>query len=85
MKRWRTLLWPSVATAVALAILLSLGTWQLTRRTEKADILAALERGIAASPIELDSASRVVIPHLTTQARRSPQSLEYESRPAEQG
>ncbi len=51
MSRWRTLLWPTVASAVALAILLSLGFWQLQRRGEKEAVLSALERGIAATPL----------------------------------
>lgn len=54
MTRWRTLLWPGIAASVALAILLSLGTWQLQRRGEKEAILAALERGIGARPLSLD-------------------------------
>ncbi len=53
MSRWRTLLWPTVAASIALAILLSLGTWQLLRRGEKEATLAALERGIHAQPAPL--------------------------------
>jgi len=53
MNRWRMLLWPGLATLVALAILLSLGNWQLQRRTEKEAMLGALERALTASPVPL--------------------------------
>jgi surfeit locus 1 family protein len=53
MSRWRALLWPTIAAAVALAILLSLGTWQLQRRGEKEAVLAALESGIEATPLPI--------------------------------
>jgi surfeit locus 1 family protein len=41
--RWRSLIAPGFATLVALAILLSLGTWQLQRRAWKADLIARVE------------------------------------------
>ena len=53
MSPWRALLWPGVAASIALAILLSLGVWQLRRMGEKEAILAALERGIDAKPLQL--------------------------------
>ncbi len=56
MSRWRALLWPTVAAMVALAILLSLGTWQLQRRGEKEATLAALTRGIDATPLAVAAA-----------------------------
>jgi surfeit locus 1 family protein len=40
--RFATLLWPFVAFLVALAILLSLGFWQLERRAWKEDLLAQI-------------------------------------------
>ncbi|MGL4242199.1 MAG: SURF1 family protein [Beijerinckiaceae bacterium] len=55
MSAFRKLLWPGVATAVALAILLSLGTWQMFRRLEKGDMLAALNNAITARPTALDA------------------------------
>lgn len=56
MNRWRSLLWPSIAASAALAILLSLGFWQLARRSDKEAILSALERGITSEPQALDPA-----------------------------
>ena len=56
MSRWRALLWPTVAAMVALAILLSLGTWQLQRRGEKEATLTALTRGIDATPLAVAAA-----------------------------
>ncbi len=50
MSRWRALLWPTVAASAALAILVSLGTWQLQRRSEKEATLSALEASIGAAP-----------------------------------
>jgi surfeit locus 1 family protein len=57
MSRWRKVLWPGVATLIALAILVSLGTWQLSRRVEKEAVLAALERGAQADPLPLEAAA----------------------------
>lgn len=42
-RRWGTLLAPGLATLAALAILLSLGVWQLERREWKNDLLARIE------------------------------------------
>ena len=39
---WRVLLAPAIATAVALAILVTLGTWQLERKTWKENLLGAI-------------------------------------------
>lgn len=41
--RWRALLAPGLATLVALAILMSLGVWQLERRTWKEGLIAQIE------------------------------------------
>lgn len=54
MNALRRLLWPTLATAIALAILLSLGFWQLARSTEKNLMLDGLTRAITANPINLD-------------------------------
>jgi surfeit locus 1 family protein len=45
----------SLAVLLALAILLGLGGWQLQRRAEKAEQLAALERSITAEPLPLSA------------------------------
>jgi surfeit locus 1 family protein len=50
LSNWRKLLWPGFATSIALAILVSLGTWQLNRRAEKTAQLAALEAALTATP-----------------------------------
>jgi surfeit locus 1 family protein len=55
MNRWRILLWPALATGVALGILLSLGTWQLLRLYDKKAILFGLEASISAVPKPLTS------------------------------
>ncbi len=39
----RSLLWPGLATLMALAILLALGTWQLQRLAWKGDLIARIE------------------------------------------
>ncbi|MGL5114305.1 MAG: SURF1 family protein [Beijerinckiaceae bacterium] len=54
MTHWRVILWPGLATLTALAILLTLGTWQLTRKGEKEALLAALELARTAPPLSLD-------------------------------
>ena len=59
MSRRRALLWPTVAAAAVLAILLSLGAWQLQRRGEKEAVLAALTRGIDATPIAVADLRRL--------------------------
>ena len=49
----RRLLWPSAFTAVTLAALLALGTWQLHRREWKTALLADIDRGEAAPAVPL--------------------------------
>lgn len=47
--RWfRPLLWPSVATAIALAILIGLGIWQIERLHWKLDLIARIDARMAA-------------------------------------
>ena len=55
MKTARLLLWPGLATLVALALLLALGIWQIQRKAQKEDLLAALDRAATAEPLALDS------------------------------
>jgi surfeit locus 1 family protein len=49
----RKLLWPGLATLIALGILLSLGFWQLMRLQEKTSVLARLEDATGAVPKDL--------------------------------
>jgi surfeit locus 1 family protein len=54
----RGLLVPSIATLIALAILLALGTWQLQRKTWKEDLIETLTRRLGAPPIDLPPPSQ---------------------------
>jgi surfeit locus 1 family protein len=56
MNRLRVILWPMLATLVALSILLMLGTWQLKRKQEKEAMLSALAAAVSAVPLVLGSA-----------------------------
>lgn len=49
----RSLIWPGVFALAALAILLSLGVWQLQRLAWKEGLLARLESRMAAAPVAL--------------------------------
>ncbi|WP_158747601.1 SURF1 family protein [Acidisphaera sp. L21] len=51
--RARTLLVPAMATLVMLAVLLSLGVWQLQRLQWKLGILAEIDRAEASAPVPL--------------------------------
>jgi surfeit locus 1 family protein len=61
--RWRILLWPGLATAIALGILLSLGVWQLNRRAGKEALLGALNASLTATPLALatDAVERIKV------------------------
>ncbi len=48
---WRDLIAPGLASLIALAILLSLGTWQIERRTWKEDLIARIVRQTKAEPV----------------------------------
>ena len=48
---WRSLLWPFVFTCAALAVLVSLGLWQLQRLAWKEAVLAQIEARAGASPV----------------------------------
>lgn len=53
LSRWRPLLAPGLATLVALAILLGLGTWQLQRKAWKEEVIARIETRSRAEPGEI--------------------------------
>ena len=50
---WRSLLAPAVASAVAFAILVSLGLWQFERRNWKEGLVAAIESRAHGTPVEV--------------------------------
>lgn len=52
-RRFRPRLVPSIATLVALVILVGLGTWQMERLAWKTDLIRRVEAGLAADPIDL--------------------------------
>lgn len=49
------LLWPTVAAAAALALLLSLGTWQLQRKAWKDGLIAQISARVRVEPIPLEA------------------------------
>jgi surfeit locus 1 family protein len=49
----RRLLWPGLMTAVMLAVLLGLGTWQVHRLAWKTDLLARIDRAESVAPVPL--------------------------------
>ena len=51
--RRRSLLAPSLAALIALAILIGLGTWQLERKAWKEGLIDTLTRRVSAEPIDL--------------------------------
>lgn len=53
MRRFRPGVWPSLLTAVGLAILVSLGIWQVQRLDWKTDLLATIETRMDAAPVPL--------------------------------
>jgi surfeit locus 1 family protein len=56
MPFFRPFPWMTAASVVALAILVALGTWQMQRRAEKHDFIAALAAKSKSDPISLDQA-----------------------------
>lgn len=50
---FRPLLWPTVASLLALALLLSLGTWQMQRWAWKNDLTARVKARVTAAPVPL--------------------------------
>ncbi len=53
MRTFRPAFWPTAITAVAVALLLGLGTWQLQRMGWKRELIAAIETGLSKTPAEL--------------------------------
>ncbi|WP_424361355.1 SURF1 family protein [Methylocystis parvus] len=54
----RALLWPAVATALAFAILVTLGAWQVRRLGEKEALIARVEGRAHVAPAELPAGER---------------------------
>ena len=56
LARWRAagLLWPTLLSVAALAVLLGLGTWQLQRKAWKESLIAAITARTRAEPRPLD-------------------------------
>ena len=52
-RQFRPHLLPSIATLVALVVLLGLGTWQVERLDWKTGLIKRVEAGLAADPVEL--------------------------------
>lgn len=50
---FRPRLVPALATLVALAILIGLGSWQMERLSWKTDLIARIQAGLAAEPVDL--------------------------------
>jgi surfeit locus 1 family protein len=50
---FRPMLWPTALGAIALAILISLGNWQMDRLAWKEGLLARIEAGLAGEPVRL--------------------------------
>ncbi len=46
------LLWPTIATAIALSILLGLGTWQWNRKVWKEELIATIQARSKAAPVD---------------------------------
>jgi surfeit locus 1 family protein len=53
LSRWRRLLAPAIATAVALVVLIALGIWQLERKAWKEALIATLQQRTLAAPADL--------------------------------
>ncbi len=58
--RKASLLWPTVLTIVGLAILLSLGTWQMQRLAWKEALIARVEAAAKAAPVPIEKIAGVV-------------------------
>jgi surfeit locus 1 family protein len=64
----RKLLWPTLLTALCLAVLVGLGTWQLERKAWKEGLIDKIHERTLAEPITLDAAETLM---------RSGEDLEY--------
>ncbi len=58
----RGLVIPSVAAAVAFAVLIGLGTWQVERKTWKENLIATVTERFAAPPSALPLHARDAVP-----------------------
>lgn len=56
------MLWPTLATLAALAVLIGLGNWQMERRRWKEDLIARIAARVHADPVPLSSIGRVDTP-----------------------
>lgn len=54
------LIWPTILTLAALALLVSLGNWQWRRLAWKNDLISQLEQGAVAEPISLQEARELI-------------------------
>ena len=54
------LVWPTLATLIALAVLLQLGTWQLERKRWKEDLQAKIAARVAAEPVSISAITLTV-------------------------
>lgn len=52
----KQILWPTIAAAVSLVVLLGLGTWQMQRLAWKNDLIMQIEARAQAAPVSLDAA-----------------------------
>ena len=59
MIHFRPQLWPTILTLMALAVLLSLGNWQLERRVWKLSLIADIEARTVQTPIGFSQAERL--------------------------
>lgn len=50
---WRRLLWPGLMSAIALVVLLSLGTWQVQRMHWKENLITSVSARLASEPVAL--------------------------------
>jgi surfeit locus 1 family protein len=57
LARWRAagLVWPSLLSVAGLAVLIGLGTWQLSRKAWKEGLIAAIEARTTAPPRDIDA------------------------------
>jgi len=81
----RRMLVPALFTLAALAVLLSLGMWQLDRKVWKENLIAALDRQMAAAPVDLPPAAEwASLSRDKSEFRRVTVPLEFirEARPA---
>ncbi len=68
MSAARQLLWPAIATLVAFAVLVGLGTWQMQRLAWKEGLVAAVEERAHAAPRDVSAAELAAL---------SPEADEY--------